>query len=93
MLVLASLEEDKHHALAAQDVPVALLQRRTGHDARGSGRGVRPDPFGDGFQPGPPVLVGQRLAGLHFGHVRRRVQVVAFGEIPSEPAGHEAGHS
>src|SRR3712207_7549905 len=50
--------------------PYTTLFRSAGHPA----------------QPRPAVVVGQRDAGAHLLDVLRRVQVVALGEVPPQPA-------
>lgn len=43
----------------------------------------------DGGEPGPAVLIGQRGAGSHLGHVLHRVQRIAVQERDAEFAGNE----
>lgn len=72
---------------AAQKVPVRPLEGRARHD-RGGRRGfLLADPAGDRREPGPAVLVGQRVAGAHLLNVRRRVEVVPLRRRPTKPIG------
>ena len=65
--ILIALEIDQPDVLPLADENVAIgpLERRAGDDAMiaGAPRGV--DPIGDGMQPGPAILVGERLAMVH----------------------------
>ena len=42
---------------------------------------------------GSPVGVGQRVAGRHLGHALLRVEVVALGELPTQPLVYGMGRS
>ena len=64
-------------AVADQDVAIDAAQRRAGDDAVTAGLPGRVDPGGDRAQPGPAILVGQRLAVMHLLDIRGRVEPVA----------------
>src|SRR5262245_15972621 len=67
-----------------EEVPVAALERRAGHHAGVTDLPPAVDPVCELFEPRPPVAVIKRMAGTHLVDVRRRMEVVAFPEWPSE---------
>ena len=63
--------------LADQDIAIGALERRAGDDAVIASLAGGVDPGGDGVQPGPAVLIVQRLAVMHLLDVRLRMKPVA----------------
>ena len=84
---LAALQEDEAHILAPaqQNVAIGVLQRRAGDDDVLAAVAHPRDLVGDGVEPGPAVLVGEGMAGLHLGDIAGGVKAVAVLEPPAEP--------
>src|SRR5262245_39836591 len=72
-------------ALANQDVAIGAFERRAGDGAMIPDAPRRVDPGGHAMQPGPPVLIGQRLAGVHLPDVGLWVEAVAVLLDPFPP--------
>src|SRR5262249_31554519 len=66
-------------------VAVAALERRAGHDAGRARVAMRFDPGSDRFEPGPAVVVGERLTAAHLLDVGRRVKAVGVAKRAIEP--------
>jgi len=64
----------------AQPVAIGAPQRGAGDDRALAFRELGPD----SIEPGPAVLVGQRMAGFHLGAGRVGVQIVAIDEFGAE---------
>ncbi|MFZ0125120.1 MAG: hypothetical protein WAL48_13155 [Xanthobacteraceae bacterium] len=80
--------DDAHlRSPTGQEVAIAAPERRAGDDAGRAGLPPGVDPVCDLLQPGPPVAVIERMAGMHLGDVRRRMELVAFLERPVELLG------
>src|SRR5262249_6409623 len=65
--VLAPFEIDETHvrALIDENVAIGTLERGAGDDTMIAGFARRVDPGGNGLEPGPAVLVGERDAAVH----------------------------
>src|SRR5262249_36198497 len=74
-------------ALADQDIAIGAFERRACDGAMVAGAPSRVDPGGDALQPGPAILVGERLPGVHLLDVGLRVEPVALLEDPIQPVG------
>src|SRR5215471_1694570 len=72
-------------ALADQDIAIGAFERRACDGAMVAGAPSRVDPGGDALQPGPAILVGERLPAVHFLDVRLRVEPIALLENPVQP--------
>src|SRR5262245_25889442 len=72
-------------ALANQDIAIGAFERRAGDGAMIPDAPRRVDPGGNAMQPGPAVLIGQRLAGVHLPDVGLRVEPVAVLVDPVQP--------
>ena len=64
---------------------MAALERRACDHAKLAEMPPAVDPGGDLLKPEPPVARVERVAGIYFGDVRRRMEVVAFLKKPVEP--------
>src|SRR6266571_2631716 len=88
---LAALQIDETYVPAAvdDDVAIAALERRAGeHDVpAGAARFV--DERGDGVEPRPAVLVGERDALVHLLDIGGRVEPIAVLEFPAEAPGQQ----
>src|SRR5262245_15103644 len=72
-------------ALANQDIAIGAFERRAGDGPVIPDAPRRVDPGGNAMQPGPAVLVSQRLAGVHLPDVGLWVEPVAVLVDPVQP--------
>src|SRR4051794_7410329 len=72
-------------AVADNYVAIFALQRRTGNDPGLAPLAPSVDPGRDRTQPRRAIRIAERNAGVHPGDVLRRMQRVAFLELPAEP--------
>ena len=101
--IVCAIEVDDAHVVAAmhQHVAIGALERRTGDYDMASTPADLVDFVGDGLQPGPAVLIGQRLSGAHLLHIGLRVKPVAvligpaksFGQFLADRGFAGAGHA
>ena len=82
--VAGQIEEMYVRSPASEEIAIAALECRAGNHAGLAGLPPAVDPVRDLFKPGPPVPVVERMSGVHLGDVRRRMEVVAFLEGPTE---------
>ena len=68
-----------------QDVAIGALQRGAGDHGALAGLADPVDLVGNRLQPGPAILVGQRLAGAHLGDIAGGVKPVAILVAPADP--------
>jgi hypothetical protein len=59
---------------------VTALERRAGDNAGAAGTAPFVDPGRDAREPWPAIIIMERLAGMHFRDVGRRMQVIAVLE-------------
>ena len=92
---LRAVEKDDADILASmhEDVAIGALQRGAGDHGVLAGLADPVDLGGDGLQPGPAILVGQRLAGAHLGDVAGGVKPVAILVSPAQPFGQRFARS
>ena len=89
----AQIQHPHVGARAHQDVTVYPFQRRAGNDGGLARRSFGVNRIGDGVQPGPAIIVGQRVTGRHLGHVRRWMKAVALQQGPAQPLRHTGSDS
>ena len=82
-----AVEEDEADILASvrEDVAIGALQRRAGDHEPLAFPGDAVDLVGDGLQPGPAIVVGERMAGAHLRDIAWRVKAVAVLKAPAKP--------
>ena len=78
------VDEEDSTISAGQEIPVGALERGAGDDRLDALGGARAHPIAHGFQPRPPVLVGQGDAPAHLGDVGGGVELVGLGDGPAE---------
>ena len=88
---LKTLVGDKSPDGAKDDGAVSVPQRRAGEHAGLAVRAPRVDHGGDGVEPRPAVVVGERMPGTHFGDVGGGVQIVTLDESPALYASDQRG--
>ncbi|OKH82628.1 hypothetical protein EB75_11980 [Mycobacterium sp. ST-F2] len=84
------VQEPGARAVAAQLDAVLVFQRRAAHHAAVAA--VLPQPQPDSLQPGPAVVVVQRVTGRHLRDVGGGVEVVRVGERHAEPLRERRAH-
>jgi hypothetical protein len=86
--LVATQVDDAHlRSPARQQVAIAAFKRRAGDHTGPADLPPGVDPRCDLLEPGPLVSVVERMAGVHLGDVRRRMEFVAFLEWPPESLG------
>src|SRR4029077_2989856 len=91
--VAPAFEKNNAHVAprADQYVAIGALERRAGDDPVIAGFSGVVDPGGDGAQPRPAILIGQRLAVMHFLDVGLGMKPVAVLVGPMQPMGQHRG--
>src|SRR5258708_39417019 len=90
---LRAVEEDDADVITPmhEDVTVGAFQRRAGDDGTLAGLADAVDLVGNRLQPGPAVLVGQRMARAHFRDIAGGGKPVAGLAAPAEACGPAVG--
>ncbi len=87
--ILCAVEKDNPDIVTAmhENVAIGALQRRTSDHCPFTGFANPIDLVGNRLQPGPAILIGQRMAGAHLGHIGGGMKPVAILESPAQPFG------
>src|SRR5690606_30286471 len=90
VLVAAQVDDAGVAVALHENIAIGALERGAGHDHARAVRAPAADLRGDGVQPRPPVLVGQRDAGAHFIDAALGMETVAILDDPSQPPAQRA---
>jgi len=92
LLLGVQVDEADGAQVAAQRLPVSLLERGTGQDQRFAAAVGGRDRRMERRQPRRPIRIGQRRAGSHLFDSRAGVIVIAFDKPAAELGGERAGN-